>query len=380
MNKHSVSEGAWDFDSRSKFTRAEFCFSEWNEQCSKKLKRTSQSSDDERARGDAYTSFEGRPSATELEDTHEELPLSYTSDGHIILESFTSDHQRAQDLLFAIAEPIHDLERSNIYEITANSLHTAMYFGLNTEGILADLHELSKTSVPICIIDRIKSCTAEYGKVRLVLKQNRYFIECISSHVLTTLLQDPQIQECRLAPIDETVDTSLEGSENRLENVQSTSFEVNQSKVVMLRKRCQQLKYPLVEDYAFAEDTLIPNLNIQLSSKATLRPYQEESLRKVFNNGRARSGVIVLPCGECFRSCSITINQEDCILGAGKSLVGVAAACTINKRCLVLCNSNVSVEQWREQFKTWSTANDGIIRLLTSKNKNNFNSIARSHE
>ena len=96
--------------------------------------------------------------------------------------------------------------------------------------------------------------------------------------------------------------------------------------------------------------------------------------------GRARSGVIVLPCGECFRSCSVTIKHEDYILGAGKSLVGVAAACTINKRCLVLCNSNVSVEQWKEQFKMWSTANDGMIRLLTSKNKNNFNSTALNRE
>ena len=26
---------------------------------------------------------------------------------------------------------------------------------------------------------------------------------------------------------------------------------------------------------------------------------QEKSLRKMFGNGRARSGVIVLPCGEC---------------------------------------------------------------------------------
>ena len=41
----------------------------------------------------------------------------------------------------------------------------------------------------------------------------------------------------------------------------------------------------------------------------------------MFGNGRARSGVIVLPCG------------------AGKTLVGVTAACTIRKRCLVLCTS-----------------------------------------
>jgi DNA excision repair protein ERCC-3 len=55
----------------------------------------------------------------------------------------------------------------------------------------------------------------------------------------------------------------------------------------------------------------------------------------MFGNSRARSGVIVLPCG------------------AGKTLVGVTAATTINKRCLVLATSNVSVEQWRQQFRVF---------------------------
>jgi len=41
--------------------------------------------------------------------------------------------------------------------------------------------------------------------------------------------------------------------------------------------------------------------------------------------------------------------------GAGKSLVGVTACCTVRKRALVLCNSGVSVEQWKQQFKMWST-------------------------
>lgn len=41
-----------------------------------------------------------------------------------------------------------------------------------------------------------------------------------------------------------------------------------------------------------------PNINIDLKPTAVLRPYQEKSLRKMFGNGRARSGVIVLPCGE----------------------------------------------------------------------------------
>lgn len=36
---------------------------------------------------------------------------------------------------------------------------------------------------------------------------------------------------------------------------------------------------------------------MDLKPSTVLRPYQEKSLRKMFGNGRARSGVIVLPCG-----------------------------------------------------------------------------------
>lgn len=52
----------------------------------------------------------------------------------------------------------------------------------------------------------------------------------------------------------------------------------------------------------------------------------------MFSNGRARSGIIVLPCG------------------AGKTLTGILAASHIKKSTLVLCNTNVSLEQWRKQF------------------------------
>lgn len=57
----------------------------------------------------------------------------------------------------------------------------------------------------------------------------------------------------------------------------------------------------------------------------------------MFGNGRARSGIIVLPCG------------------AGKSLTGVTAAQTIKKSTMVICPNNVSVKQWRDQFTSWTT-------------------------
>uniref|UniRef100_A0A1X7UGB1 Helicase/UvrB N-terminal domain-containing protein n=1 Tax=Amphimedon queenslandica TaxID=400682 RepID=A0A1X7UGB1_AMPQE len=71
----------------------------------------------------------------------------------------------------------------------------------------------------------------------------------------------------------------------------------------------------------------------------------------MFGNGRARSGVIVLPCG------------------AGKTLVGVAAACTVRKRCMVLCTSVVAVEQWWSQFKLWSNIDMSVVCRFTSDAK-----------
>ena len=78
---------------------------------------------------------------------------------------------------------------------------------------------------------------------------------------------------------------------------------------------------PALEEYDFRNDTTNANLDVQLKPMTIIRPYQETSLAKMFGNGRARSGIIVLPCG------------------AGKTLVGITAACTIKKSTLILCTS-----------------------------------------
>ncbi|KAK4336740.1 hypothetical protein RND71_043657 [Anisodus tanguticus] len=149
----------------------------------------------------------------------------------------------------------------------------------------------------------------------------------------------------------EKMEKEEDEDEEESKTLNTVSFEVNQEEIENLQRRCIQLEYPLLAEYDFKNDTYNPNINIDLKPNAMLRPYQEKSLRKMFGNGRARSGVIVLPCG------------------AGKSLVGVTACCTLRKRALVLCNSSVSVEQWKAQFKMWSTADDSIICRFTSDAK-----------
>lgn len=46
-----------------------------------------------------------------------------------------------------------------------------------------------------------------YGKVKLVLKHNRYFIESRHSDVIQKLLKDPVIQKCILddKPVEEAI-------------------------------------------------------------------------------------------------------------------------------------------------------------------------------
>ncbi|XP_064926733.1 general transcription and DNA repair factor IIH helicase subunit XPB isoform X1 [Columba livia] len=331
-----------------------------------------------------------------LKADHASRPLWVAPDGHIFLEAFSPIYKYAQDFLVAIAEPVCRPTHIHEYKLTAYSLYAAVSVGLQTSDITEYLQKLSKTGVPDGIVQFIKLCTVSYGKVKLVLKHNRYFVESTHPDVIQQLLQDHVIKDCRLrnAEGEETelitetftsksvISKSSEGGagpstsqgtdaqskpdvpadlfefyeqmdkdEEEEEEMQTVSFEVKQEMIEELQKRCIHLEYPLLAEYDFRNDSVNPDINIDLKPTAVLRPYQEKSLRKMFGNGRARSGVIVLPCG------------------AGKSLVGVTAACTVRKRCLVLGNSAVSVEQWKAQFKMWSTIDDSQICRFTSDAK-----------
>ncbi|RVE74364.1 hypothetical protein OJAV_G00021390 [Oryzias javanicus] len=333
-----------------------------------------------------------------LKNDHSSRPLWVAPDGHIFLEAFSPVYKYAQDFLVAIAEPVCRPNHIHEYKLTAYSLYAAVSVGLQTSDIVEYLQKLSKTSVPDGIVQFIKLCTVSYGKVKLVLKHNRYFVESAFPDVIQRLLQDSVIRECRLrtaggadselitevihskSAITKSVEDKgsastsqqpgdgqtttqqvpedifkyyeqMDKDEEEEEETQTVSFEIRQEMIEELQKRCIQLEYPLLAEYDFRNDTVNPDIAIDLKPTAVLRPYQEKSLRKMFGNGRARSGVIVLPCG------------------AGKSLVGVTAACTVRKRCLVLGNSSVSVEQWKAQFKMWSTIDESLICRFTSDAK-----------
>ncbi|KAI8815935.1 DNA repair helicase rad25 [Fimicolochytrium jonesii] len=353
-----------------------------------------------------------------LKPDHAARPLWVFGDGRIILEAFSPIAEQAQDFLIAVSEPISRPYRVHEYKLTEYSLYAAVSVGLDTEGIIEVLNRLSKCPLPPSLEDFIRTNTASCGKIKLVLKRNRYWIESADEGVLRTLLRDEKIRACRVAADGveaETEDDVLfterapdaagltiagfaapngASSEDQTERRSSAvdsgrladpasasdnqfasvitidnedadedteqqeqlvrSFEIAKTSVDSVRKRCSELSYPTLEEYDFRQDVANPNLDIDLKPATALRPYQEKSLSKMFGNGRARSGIIVLPCG------------------AGKTLVGVTAACTIKKSCLVLCTSSVSVEQWAKEFRTWSTVKEGQVAKFTQQEKEKF--------
>lgn len=292
-------------------------------------------------------------SQMELKVDHTSRPLWVAPNGHIFLESFSPVYKHAHDFLIAISEPVCRPEHIHEYKLTAYSLYAAVSVGLQTDDIIEYLKRLSKTSIPDGIIEFIQLCTLSYGKVKLVLKQNKYFVESPHPEILQKILKDPVIQSCRKRAANEEGDGFITSAQDKTKtnlfnqkgqtdlaaaqtddktitktdeagaatavavpdditnfydkidneedeealNVNTVSFEVNQEKIEVLQKRCIEIEHPLLAEYDFKNDTRNPDINIDLKPSAVLRPYQEKSLRKMFGNGRARSGVIVLPCG-----------------------------------------------------------------------------------
>lgn len=314
-------------------------------------------------------------SKLELKPDHMNRPLWACADGRIFLETFSSLYKQAYDFLIAIAEPVCRPESMHEYNLTPHSLYAAVSVGLETETIISVLNKLSKTKLPKEMIDFIHNSTANYGKVKLVLKKNKYSVESPFPEVLKTLLKDEVIGRARISSEGSRGDDGftvgksageIEGTHGELlneaelaaaaEEKETHSFEIDPSQVENVKQRClpNALNYPMLEEYDFRNDPINPDLEVELKPHAQPRPYQEKSLSKMFGNGRARSGIIVLPCG------------------AGKSLVGVSAACRIRKSCLCLATNAVSVDQWAFQFKLWSTIKEEQICRFTSDSKERF--------
>lgn len=65
------------------------------------------------------------------------------------------------------------------------------------------------------------------------------------------------------------------------------AFEILESEIEAVKRRCLDLDYPMMEEYDFRHDERNATLEIDLKPTTSIRNYQEKSLGKMFGNGCA---------------------------------------------------------------------------------------------
>ncbi|KAI9667063.1 MAG: hypothetical protein M1831_001240 [Alyxoria varia] len=365
-------------------------------------------------------SFKSDFSRFPLKPDHDTRPIWLDPErGNLIVESFCPIANEARDFLITMSEPVSRPSHVHEYRISDQSLLSASASGLEPDELIQALEVFSKAVIPEYFKDWVLDVTKSFGKIKLVLKHTKYFIESPDPSALQKLLKDSVIGPCRIEGTEESraeksagmdglvipgtnnatgqkaaeeqkqqqaqqaqrvegnldgdsdsdADDNMEGGLNdedftallrdeEDEDDENTSrvhsFQIAPKDVETVKSRCIDIRLPISEEYDFRNDTRNANLDIDLRPSARIRDYQETSLAKMFGNGRAKSGIIVLPCG------------------AGKTLVGITAACTVKKGIVILCTSSMSVVQWKSEFLKWSNINPADIAVFTAEHKDKF--------
>ena len=105
-----------------------------------------------------------------------------------------------------IAEPVSRPNFIHEWQLSKQSLYASVSVGLDTDTIIKTLSCFSKVKLPPLLITKLKEETRTYGKVKIVLKDTRYYVESPLTDVLSKLLLNPDIAKARVLGTDGSLD------------------------------------------------------------------------------------------------------------------------------------------------------------------------------
>jgi hypothetical protein len=115
----------------------------------------------------------------------------------LYLETFTEGFSEAYEFVVCIATAKSRQEFIQTYEINAASLYASVVLGLTPEHVCQKLTEFSKMEgIDPKVREFIYTTTSSYGKIRLVLMKNQYFLESEDPNVIKYYRDMPNLQDC----------------------------------------------------------------------------------------------------------------------------------------------------------------------------------------
>ena len=137
-----------------------------------------------------------------LHPDHANRPIWTLPTGTIILETQSPLYSKAYDFLVTIAEPVARPSHLHTYNLTPYSLYAASAVSMTSAVIVSTLERLSKSPLPENVKGFIAKCTSRYGKVKLVLKEGRMYVEASANEegmgILRTLSGNRDIGKARV--------------------------------------------------------------------------------------------------------------------------------------------------------------------------------------
>jgi len=149
-----------------------------------------------------------------LKRDHSRRPYWVTPIGRIFLEASSPLYSQARDFLIAICEPVSRPEMIHEYRLDKNALFAAASMGMTGDMIIQALNRMSKVPVAESVADFVRDWTSGYGKVKLVLRRGRFYIESSYPAVLRLLNKHPTIRASRVRYlVDGTRIVGLDGED-----------------------------------------------------------------------------------------------------------------------------------------------------------------------
>ena len=371
-----------------------------------------------------------------LKKDHANRPLWVCPNAHIFFDTESALYKPAYDFLISIAEPLSRPERVHEYVLTPHSLRAAVSVGLRGDTIVAVLERLSKSKLPDALKVFVDECTGCYGRCKLVIRHNKFFVESGEPQLLMRLLRDDVIRGAARA-----VNVTVAGEARAKEYADVNAFLLESSvEVGVIDEAAAELAkfeekdddeglydhavthaknddaHVDVKDGGDAAAEIDVDMDAQKVTNTTegenaqrtttlLHSFEIDPLKVEFVKSRCMDASVNCPLLEEYDFKHDTVNADLDIqlkphvdlrpyqerglakmfgngrgrsgivvlpCGAGKSLLGIAASCRIGKSVLCLCTNSVSVDQWKYQFKLWTNLHDNQIARFTGESKETF--------
>lgn len=265
-------------------------------------------------------------------------PLMIQSDMTVLFEVDHPAYAEIRDVLSDFAELEKSPEHVHTYRMTPLSLWNAASAGRTIDQIIQLFHKYSKFDIAPNVIQEIRAQFDRFGILRLEKEDDRLYLISRDPAVLQDVFRFKSMKPfVREWPADDRV-------------------EVEARDRGRLKQELIRIGYPVQDlagytsgaplDFSLRETTL-------KGQPFSLREYQKQAVDSFYAEGSSRggSGVLVLPCG------------------AGKTVIGIAAASEIGAETLILTSSVTAARQWISEILDKTSITSDQIGEYSGKHK-----------